>query len=422
MPNNFDSNFTRKLMDKVTESFESKRVISKNVDTQTFQGQYTPNTGDTIDIKRPTDHISTRTSNGDLTGVSSDIITGKASATVQDYISILVDYDEADQALKMGNDENRFFDDIAQRIVVDLELDFANFAMKNTGLLSGTPGNGVNSWSEIAQSGALLQSTGAPMNKKWNYALNPYSQVAIANEQRSLGVNPEAGSALANATISENFAGMRVMTATTLGSFTSGTGATRSGTLSANPDVTYATHKDTMKQSLAVTGFQANLPVKAGDVIEITPVKRLNLSTRQPVLDETGAQVTFSGTVVADVTLNGSGAGTLVISGPAIYEASGAYNTVDAAPVSGNAVVLKSASATTYQPNLFWHPDAFSIASVPINKLHSTDTLWKSNDGLIMRCSKFSDGIKNQQTVRFDLRPAYGVLNPFLSGQAFGNP
>lgn len=422
MPNNFDSNFTRKLMEKVKGRFESNRVISKKVDVQTFSGGFNPNSGDTIDVKRPTDYVTTRTSNGDLTGVSSDIITGKASATVQDYISVLVNYDEADEALNMGTDSSRFFDDIARRIVTDLELDFSGYAMKNAGLLSGTPGNGVNSWSEIAQSGALMQSSGVPMNKKWCYALNPYSQVAIANEQRSLGVNPQAGSALASATVAENFAGMQVMTATTLSSFTSGAGATRSGTLSANPDVTYATHKDTMQQTLAVTGFAANLPVKAGDVIEITPVNRLNLSTRQAVVDETGTKVKFTGTVVSDVTLNASGAGNIVISGPAIYEASGAYNTVDAAPVSGNAVVLKSAASTTYQPNLFWHPDAFTIASVPMKKLHSTDTLWKSDDGLILRCSKFSDGIKNQQTVRFDIRPAYGVMNPFMAGQAFGNP
>ena len=423
MANNFESNFTRKLMMKVADATEANRVLSKNVDSQTFSGAFNPNTGDTVDIKRPTDYKTTRTSNGDISATTAqDIVTGKASATVQDYITVEVDYDEADEALKMGTDSARFFDDIARRIVTDLELDFAEYMMKNSGLLAGTVGQGVDSWSEIAQAGALLQSTGVPMNKKWCYALNPYSQVAIANEQRSLGVNPQVSTALAQATVAENYAGMRVMTATTLPSYTTGSGADRAGTVASNPDVTYATAKDTMTQVVAVSGFQANLEIKAGETVTVAGRNRLNLATRTKVLDASGNPIVFTGTVVSDVTLNGSGAGNITITGPAISEADGAYNTTDTAVVSGDVITLGGSASTTYQPNLFWHPDAFSIAYVDIRKLKSTDTVYKSRDGLVMRCSMDSDVRANKQIVRFDLRPAFGTNNPFFAGQAFGNP
>ena len=422
MANNFESNFTRKLMMKVADATEANRVISKNVDSQTYKGAFNPNTGDTVDIKRPTDYKTSRTSNGDISGTTAqEIVTGKASATVQDYITVEVDYDEADEALKMGTDMDRFFDDIARRIVVDLELDFAEYAMKNTGLLSGTVGQGVDSWSEIAQSGALLQSTGVPMNKKWCYALNPYSQVAIANEQKSLGVNPQVSTALAQATVSENFAGMRVMTATTLPTYTTGAGADRAGAVAANPNVTYLAAKDTMTQVIAVSGFQANLVISAGETVTITGRNRLNLSTRKPIVDASGNPIVFTGTVTADVTLSGTGTGNLVITGPAIFEADGGYNTTDSAVVSGDVITLGGAASTTYQPNLFWHPDAFSIAYVDMKKLKSTDTIYKSKDGLVMRCSMDSDVRANKQIVRFDLRPAYGTNNPFFAGQGFGN-
>jgi len=155
MANNFESNFTRKLMMKVADRFEANRMMSKNVDSQTYSGQFNPNTGDKIDIKRPTDYVTKRTSNGDISSTTADsIITGKATATVQDYITVEVDYDEADEALKMGTDSERFFDDIANRIVIDLELDFAKFAMENLGLVQGTTGEGVDSWAEVAQAGA----------------------------------------------------------------------------------------------------------------------------------------------------------------------------------------------------------------------------------------------------------------------------
>lgn len=419
MANNFESNFTRKLMENVLERFEANRVLSKNVNTQLFEGKFGGNTGENIDVKRPTDYASTRTPTGDISGSKQDIITGKATATVQDYITVAVDYDEADEALKMG-DEDRFWDDIANRIVIDLETDFASFMMKNTGLLSGTVGEGVDTWSEVANAGALMQSSGVPMNKRWCYAFNPFSQAALASDQRSLGVNPEVGSANESATVTKNFAGFDVKAATTLASYVSGAGADRVGALSANPIVTYVNAKDTMTQQLAVSGFQANLEIKAGEQIQIAGRNRLNLSTRQAFLDASGSQVLFTGTVTTDVTLDGTGAGTIIVTGPAIYEAGGAYNTVDSAPISGDVVTLLGSASTVYQPNLFWHPDAFSIASVPIKKLHSTDTIATTKDGLQLRCSKYSDGDANKQTVRFDLRPAYAVLNPFFAGQGYG--
>jgi hypothetical protein len=422
MANNFDSNTSQKVLMKVLDRFEANRVISKNVNTQLFQGKFNPNTGSTIDVKRPTDYKTTRTSTGDISSSKEDIITGKATATVQDYITVAVDYDEVDEALNMGTDQSRFWDDIANRIVIDLETDFADYAMKEVALLSGTHGNGVGAWSEVAQAGALLQSSGVPMNKRWQYFLNPYSQVSLADQQRSLGVNPEVATANEQAMVKQNFAGFDVRTATTLSTYTSTAGADRAGTLSANPDVTYLTAKDTMQQTLAVTAFQANLVVKAGEVIQITGRNRLNMSTRSPILTASGAQVVYTGTVVADVTLGASGEGNLVVSGPAIYEALGAYNTVDSAPISGDVITLLGAASTVYQPNLFWHPDAFTIASVNIKKLHSTDTVATTKDGIQMRVSKYSDGDANKQTVRFDIHPAYGTMNPFFAGQAFGNP
>jgi len=421
MANNLESNFTRKVMMKVLDRFESNRVLSKNVDTQLFKGQFNPNTGTQIDVKRPTDYTTISTADGNISTTRSDIITGKATATVQNYITVAVDYDEVDEALKMGTDISRLWDDIGNRMVVALETTFAAYVVKETALLSGTHGNGVEAWAEVAQAGALMQSAGVPMNKPWSYFLNPYSQTSLAGEQRGLGVNPEVKTANDMALIQQRFAGFDVRTATTLPTYTSSAGADRAGTLSGNPDVTYVTAKDTMQQTLAVTAFQANLVVKAGEQIQITGRNRLNQSTRDPILTAAGATVVFTGTVVADVTLGASGEGNIVISGPAIYEASGAYNTVDSAPVSGDVVTLLGAASTVYQPNLFWHPDAFTIASVNIKKLHSTDTVATTRDGLQMRVSKYSDGNANSQTVRFDLHPAFGTMNPYFAGQAFGN-
>ncbi len=406
------------------EKFESMRVLSKNVDTQLLAGKFSPRSGDTVDFKRPTDYVSVRTPAGDVSGeVASDIITGKASGIVQNYFTVFVDYDEADEAIKMDQ-LDQLLAPMATRIVTDLEVDFAAFMLVNAGLLAGTYGTAVSTWDHVARAGAIMETSGIPKDGMWNYTVNPFTQTALASDQRSLGAGGSAGGLISEAhklaILSDGFAGMRVMSATTLATTTSDSPADRVGALAGNPDVTYLTAKDTMTQDLSVNAFGANLVVKAGEVIQITGRNRLNLNTRQPIIDETGANIVFTGVVTTEVTLDGSGIGVINIAGPAIFEALGAFNTVDSAPVITDVVTLLGALSTLQQPNLFWHKQAFGIGSVPIKKLHSTDTLGTTEDGLQIRVSKGVGFLENNQKVRFDFRPAYAVYNPFFAGQGWG--
>ncbi len=429
MPNNFDSNFTNKLMRVFLEKFETARVLSKNVNTQLLAGAFNPSTGDTVFFKRPTDYVSFRSPTGDLTGnTASDIVTGKASGVVQDYFTTHVDFDEADEAIKMDQ-LDQLLAPLATRIVTDLELDFGEFMLKNSGLLAGTVGTPVAAWSDVARAGAVMQSHGVPGDDMWTYALNPFTQTVLADIQRSLGSGGRSGdlvkSAHEMAVISSNFAGMQVMSSTALASFTSATTGDLVGALNGAPDVTYPTAKDTMTQSLIVDGFGAfGGVIPAGTVIQVTGRNRLNLSTRKPIVDETGANLLWTAVVNTDSAAFSGGAGTLVVTGPAIFEAAGsgagAYNTTDSALADDDVVTILNADTTLFQPNLFWHKQAFSIGSVPIKKLFSTDTLGTTEDGIQLRVSKGSDFTKNSQQVRFDLRPAFAALNPFFAGQGHG--
>ncbi len=428
MANNFDSNFSRKLAKGFLAAFESVRIMSKNVNTQLLSGKFGPDSGGTTDFKRPTDYKTVRTSNGDLSSATAtSIISGKASGVVQNYFTEFVDYDEADEAIKM-DELDELLRPMATRMCTDIELDFAAFMMKNSGLLAGTYGTAADTWEDVADAGAMMQSTGVPMDKPWYYAVNPFTQTKLSTNQRSLGAGGSAGAMIneahQKATITSQYAGFdRVMTATTLPSFTTAAGADKVGAIStAGIDVTYVTAKDTMTQSITVEGFNggSTLAVNAGEVLQITGRNRLNLSTRQPVITAAGANVLFTGVVTEDATLT-SGAGVLKISGPAIYESAGTYNTTSSAAAATDVVTLLGAASTLYQPNLFWYKDAFSIGSVPIKKLQSVDTNITSKDGLQFRVSKGSDWTKNSQQVRIDFRPAYACLNPFFAGQGFGS-
>ena len=424
MSNNFDSNITRKLTKVFLEKMENYRVMSKNVNTSLLSNAFNPSTGDTVDYKRPTDYKSSRTSNGDISATTaSPVITGKASAVVQDYITVEVDFLEAKQAIEMDQ-MDQLLAPAVTRIKTDLELDFAKFVMRNTALVAGAVGTPASTWDHIAEAGAIMEASGVPMDGDWCYFVNPFTQRKLAASNRALGAGGVAGglvkTATDKATIASDFAGMTVLTASTLSNYNTQVGADRAGTLSASPDVTYLAAKDTMKQTLAVTGMQANLVVKAGETITIAGRYRLNLSTREIILNDTGLPVLWSATVTADVTLGASGEGNIVVTGPAIFEATGAYNTVDSAPISGDVVTLLGAASTIIQPNLFWHKQAFGIGFVPIEKLFSTDTVGTTADGLQIRVSKGASIRENKQIIRFDIRPAYAALNPFLAGQGFG--
>jgi len=421
MANNLNSNITRPLARVFLDAFESNRVVTKTVNTQLLSGRFNPSTGSNVDFKRPHDYNSIRTSGGDISAsTKSDIIAGKATGTVQDYFTVATEFSNIQEALELDQ-LDEIIAPMARRIVTDLETDLATYMRNNSSLKYGSHGTAVDAWGDVAGAGALMDSVGVPMSDDKFYLMNPFTTTSLASAQN--GLNAADGlvrTAWEKAQISSNFGGMMALTSNSLSSFTSGAGADRTGALATNPDVSYVGAKDTMQQTLAVNAFEADMVVKAGDMVTINGIYRLNVATRQPMIDAAGNNVLWTGVVVADVTLSGSGTGNIVVAGPAIYEANGQYNTVTSAPVSTNVVNILSAASTLYQPNLFYTKQAFGLGTVKLPKLYATDTIATTSDGMSIRVTKYADGDANTQKVRFDLLPAYATFNPLFAGQGFG--
>ncbi len=421
MANNFDSNVSKKVMKSFLAGFESERVLTKNINTQLFAGEFNADTDDKVYVKRPTDFTTVETPDGDVSAETpNDIIAGQAFAQAQDVITVFADVNAVDEALRAGQ-LDELLKPAAKRLVTKLELNMGKFMLKNTAGKVGNTGTAVTSWDHIAAAGAFLEARGVPMDKALCMGVNPFTQRKLASDQRSLGGETGAMTANERATIATNFAGMDVKTCTTLASYTTGAGTDRAGVVASAPTQTYLGAKDTMLTSLAVSGFQANLQIKAGETVTITGIYLNNLSTREAMIDETGSQVEYTATVQADVTLNGSGAGTIVIGGAAINETNGQYNTIVAAIAGGEAVTLGGSASTIYQPNLAWHYDAFSMVSIAQKKLRATDTIATTSDGVQIRVTRDSDFYKNKNLYRFDIHPAFAALNPFFALQVFGS-
>lgn len=423
MANNLDSNITRKLLRKFLPDMESQRVLSKTVDTQLFVGQngFNPSTGSTIDIKRPHRYLARRTSGGDISsGTNNSIIAGKATATVQDYITVKIPFSNLEEALKLDQLED-VTRPAAEEIITTLETSFGAYMINNAALSHGAPDTPVTLWSHVAGAKSLMQSIGVPRGNQY-YAMNPFTVQNLADKQSALAVDSGriVNTAWEEAQITNKLAGLKTISTDSLSNRTSSTMADRAGTLSATPTATYLSVKDTMIQTLAVTALSADSTIKAGEIIEVTGRFYTNQKTRQTFLNQAGAAVKWRCVVIADVLLDGSGAGNVVVSGPAIFEANGQYNNVSSALTSGDVITVLGTSATLYQPNLFYHEMAFSIAFVKLPKLFSTDTTVVTKDGIMVRVSKYSDGDANSQSIRFDVLPAFATLNPFFAGQGFG--
>ena len=421
MANNFDSNTTQKLMRVFLEKFQAARVLSKGIDTQLLAGQFTPQSGTTVDVKRPHDYTTHRSATGDITSSGkSSIISGKATATVQDFFTVGADFNSIDEALKLDQ-LDEIIAPMATRIVTDLELDLASYMMTNSNLSYGTPGTAIDAWSDVAGAGALMDSTGVPKDKPWNYVMNPFTATELADVQHGLspGTGGLVNDAWQNAMISPNMGGMRVMASNALASRTGGASADRAGSLTGPPTLTYLGAKDTMTQVWSVTGFSNGATLLPGDILEVTGKYRASGSTREAVFSG-GSQVKFRATVTTAVTLGTSGEGNVTVAGAAIWETAGAYNTTTTALATSDIITCLGTTALVVQPALFFHPQAFGLATVKQPKLYSTDTIGVTEDGLAIRCSKFSDGNANEQTVRFDLVCAFATFNPFFAGQGFG--
>lgn len=423
MANSLTSNWSRKLMEAFLKPFEASRNLTKTVNTQLFEGKFNPMSGSVVDIKRPHDYKTISTVGGDISAATkSDIIAGKASATVQNYITTATEWGNVEEALEL-NQLDKILAPMATRMVTDLELRLGSYMAQNCGLSVGVPGTAIDAWSDIANQSSLLNAMGVPMDSEWHSIVGPFVQQALANVQN--GLSPANGSlvetAWEKALISKNFAGMRVSMSNCLPSRTNGVSADRVGALTAPPTATYLAAKDSMTQVWAVTGFSSGATLVPGDVIEVTGRYLVSGGSRQVIFDAAGARVKFRGTVTTAVTLGASGEGNVTVTGAAIYEADGAYNTVDSALTTSDVVTVLGATGAVVQPALFYHPQAFALATVKLPKLYSTDTVAVTEDGFSIRVSRYADGDANTQKVRFDLLPAFGTLNPFFAGQGFGS-
>ncbi|HCQ1349830.1 TPA: head protein, partial [Escherichia coli] len=180
MPNNLDSNVSQIVLKKFLPGFMSDLVLAKTVDRQLLAGEINSSTGDSVSFKRPHQFSSLRTPTGDISGQNkNNLISGKATGRVGNYITVAVEYQQLEEAIKL-NQLEEILAPVRQRIVTDLETELAHFMMNNGALSLGSPNTPITKWSDVAQTASFLKDLGVNVGE--NYAvMDPWSAQRLAD-------------------------------------------------------------------------------------------------------------------------------------------------------------------------------------------------------------------------------------------------
>lgn len=418
MANSLTSNLVRNVAKEFTEGFESQIVMAKTLNTEIIKGYPNPGSGETVKVRRYHQYRNVPTSDGDITNETwNSILSGYAPATVQNWITVPLTFNSMEEATQLDS-MKKIVAPAVTRVVTSLELVVADFLLKNMGLSYGNPGTLISKWSDIAGCDSFMDELGIPATERF-YVHNAFVKQLIADSQSGLTSPGLVNTAWEKAMTSRRVGGMQMLPSSALKTRTNGACADRVGAVSSAPDATYATAKDTMTQTLALSGLTTLGIVEEGEILEYSTVYQTNPDTGEVIYGVDGEPLKFRQTVTAGTTASG-GALSLTVTPAGLYETNGQYNNISKAIPQSEVVTILGATGATSKPALFYTKDVATLATVDLPKLFSTDTKIETESGFSMRVSLYSDGDASVQKMRVDLVPVLGILNPLLGGQSFG--
>jgi hypothetical protein len=145
-----------------------------------------------------------------------------------------------------------------------------------------------------------------------------------------------------------------------------------------------------------------------GTVITLPGVFAVNPQSRV----STGQLANF--VVTADVLV---GATSIPVS-PAIVT-SGAFQNVTASPTTAQPYVIQGAASTSYNTNVAYHKDAFTLAMVPMfappSGKGNVSVSQQSEDGMTVKVTEYYDPINDTMGMRFDVLFGWAATYPELS-------
>lgn len=277
----------------------------------------------------------------------------------------------------------------------------------------GTPGTVPGTYAEVSPVAQRLDEMAVPSEHRY-LALNPAAHYKIAGDQVGLQNPAMIKTAYEQAQIGR-IAAMDAFSAQNVRSHTVGTKAGTPLVNGSTQNVTYAVSKDTNTQTIVTDGWSASSAVlREGDVFIIAGVNAVNPVPGEGTTGKTVLSYPQQFVVAADVSSDGAGNASIVIS-PAIIT-SGPYQTVDAAPADNAAITVLGSASTAYPQNLGFHKNAFALVTCPLEMPDGAP--WKSREshnGLSIRVVKDYDIATDDEIIRMDVLYGWKAIYPDLA-------
>jgi hypothetical protein len=389
---------------KSLEILENNLVITRNVNRQyddsfAVQGA---KIGSTLRIRLPDRALVT--DGAALT--AQDDNEQFTTLTVDSQKHIGVQFTSAELTMQLDDFAERVLKPRISQLASSIDADVANSFLSIANSV-GTPGTTPATSLVLLQAQQKLNENAAVMSPRYA-TVNPAANAGLVEGLKGL-FNPTD-------TISRQFKngmmGMGVLgyeeinMSQSIKQFTVGTRTATGGTTSAAVTVEGAT-------SIAITGAGAAGTIKVGDVFTIAGVFAVNPQTRE----STGSLFQF--VAVANVTLDGSGAGTVTVA--PMYSASQALATMDSLPGNGAAVVFIGAAGIQYPQNLVYHKDAITFATADLLMPQGVDMASRQvHNGISMRIVRQYDINNDRMPCRIDVLYGFGVIRPEMAVRMWG--
>lgn len=330
--------------------------------------------------------------------------------TVSSQKHIGMSFTTAEMTMKLDDFSKLIIEPRVSQLAASIDADVAN-VFKYGGQSVGTPATTPATSQVLLQAQQKLNEMAAPDSPRYA-TVNPAANAALVEGMKGF-FNP-AG------TISRQFkSGMMgedvlgytdISMSQSIANFT--TGNRTAGTTSAAVTTQGAT-------TIAVTGCTNSGTVKTGDVFTVSSVYAVNPQTRQ----STGSLFQF--VALADVTLDGSGAGNITVapiySADAASLANQALATVNTLPGNGATVTWLGSASTSYPQNLVYHRDAIAFATADLVMPKGVDMASRVNhNGISLRLIRQYDINNDRLVTRLDVLYGYALIRPELMVRLWG--
>jgi len=389
---------------KSLEILENNLVITRNVNRQ-YDDSFAvegAKIGSTLRIRLPDRALVT--DGAALT--AQDDNEQYTTLTVSSQKHIGVQFTSAELTMQLDDFAERVLKPRISQLASSVDADVAN-AFKSIGNSVGTPGTTPATALVLLQAQQKLNENAATMSPRYA-TVNPAANAALVNGLSGF-FNPTdvISRQFKNGMMGENVLGYEeVNMSQSIKSFTCGTRDATGGTLSAAVSTQGAT-------TIAITGAGNDDTVKAGDVFTVAGCYAVNPQTRE----STGSLFQF--VALADVTLNGSGAGNITVA--PIYTAANALATVDSFPASGAAVVFVGAAGGQYAQNMVYHKDAIAFATADLLLPGGVDMASRAvHNGISLRVVRQYDINNDRMPCRVDVLYGYNTIRPQMAARIWG--